>query len=87
MASKGANSLNILNEIVKINGRIPQGAFERETIHFRVKGKNNSPSVWMLHLKMTAFTMDFNESHALEGRQNLLSREEGELHTVNSTTS
>jgi hypothetical protein len=56
---------NLIYEIIKIDGCIPQSALESEPINFGMKSENNPPSVWMLHFDMAALAMDFNESHAL----------------------
>jgi len=57
---------HVFNEVLKIDRRIPQSAFESETIHFGMKRENDSPPIGVLHFDVASFAMEFDKAHAPE---------------------
>jgi hypothetical protein len=49
--------------------------------------KHYDPSIWMFHLYVAAFAMNFDEAKPFQTRENLPAGEDWEFHTDNLTSS
>ena len=61
-------------KLIRVNRSVAQCAFESESVNLIVAGKDDSPTVRMLHFDVTAFAMNFNEAHPLQRSMNLPAR-------------
>lgn len=87
MGDTADDSSDVLQKIFGLHARIAERALEGETIHLVMEGKNDAPSIRVLHFDVAALAMNLHEADALQSRQDLSSRKQGQLHRVRATTS
>jgi hypothetical protein len=59
---------NLSKKILQFNRSVAQGSFQGVPIHFRMKGKHDSPAIRVLHLDMASLAMDFLKTEPLQCR-------------------
>ena len=77
----------MIEELLHLHLGVPQCAFECVSIDFVMEREYNPPPIWMLHLHMAAFAVDFHETHAAQGGQHLPPGKQREFHKLIETTS